>query len=42
MGYENALKYANERNIAIYAIAQGKNGFEVHSSRAMEQYLNCK
>ncbi|WP_294460987.1 FAD:protein FMN transferase [uncultured Ruminobacter sp.] len=43
-GGEAALKYANERNIAIYVVTRNANddGFETHYSRAMHRYLECE
>lgn len=44
MGGEKALQFANERNIPIYVIMRNENndGFEVHYSRAMQNYMQCE
>lgn len=43
-GGEEALRYANERNIAIYVVTRNAkdDGFETHYSRAMHRYLECE
>ncbi len=41
MGSEEALKYANDRNLAIYTIVKEGDTFQSHYSRAMQHYLEC-
>ena len=41
MGSEEAIRFANERNMAIYTIVKEGKEFKAHYSRAMQKYLVC-
>ncbi len=41
MGSDEALRFANERSMAIYTIVKEGNEFKSHYSKAMQQYLVC-
>ncbi len=39
LGVDDALKYANEHNVAIYCLVKTEKGFEARWSKAFEKYM---